>query len=103
MKRTRRKRGRSNKTRKRRGGFFSKNPGFHKYKYGQALKRDMGIVKCGQCGHNKFEKRKSMLRRGRFASFFGTEFLFDKSACVLKCANCSHLEWFKQQVIKSDS
>jgi len=103
MKRTR-KRKRSNKKRTRRnrdgGGFFSKSTGFHKYSYAQSMKPETGIVKCAQCGHNTFEKRKSMLRRGRFASFFGTEFLFDKSASILKCANCSHLEWFKQNVTK---
>ena len=38
-----------------------------------------------------------MLRGGRWASFFDVEWLFDKSATICICSQCSKMQWFKDK------
>ena len=52
---------------------------------------------CPICKNDHFFIQTSMLRGGRWASFFDAEWLFDKSAKVTICDHCSHMEWFKDK------
>ena len=50
---------------------------------------------CPICQNKNFFTKKSMLRGGRWASFFDTEWLFDNAALIAVCEKCSHISWFK--------
>ena len=52
---------------------------------------------CPICKNNQFYTQTSMLRGGRWASFFDAEWLFDKSATVCICSQCSKMQWFKDK------
>ena len=52
---------------------------------------------CPICKNNKFFTKQSMLRGGRWASFFDAEWLFDNSALICVCERCSHISWFKDK------
>jgi len=52
---------------------------------------------CPICKNNLFYTQTSMLRGGRWASFFDAEWLFDKSATVCICSQCSKMQWFKDK------
>ena len=52
---------------------------------------------CNMCKFDKFYVKNSMIRSGRWASFFSTEWLFDKSAKVAICGRCSYVHWFKDR------
>jgi hypothetical protein len=54
-------------------------------------------LKCKLCNNDKFYVSNSMLRGGRWASFFKTEWLFDKKAKIAICDRCSHIHWFKDR------
>lgn len=71
---------------------------FVKYKDDNDIEKKIPLT-CNICNNNTFHEMKSMLRGGRAASFFDTEWIFDKNAKIAICSNCSHMLWFK----KSDS
>ncbi|VVU94817.1 hypothetical protein CPAV1605_542 [seawater metagenome] len=52
---------------------------------------------CSICKNNKFYTQKSMLRKGRVASYFNLEWLFDDKAIIYICSECSHIHWFKSK------
>jgi len=54
-------------------------------------------LKCGICNHDKFYTKLTMIRGGRWASFWDTEWIFDKSAQLTICENCSNCMMFKNR------
>jgi hypothetical protein len=78
------------------GGFFGK-----KKEATQIEVRSLGVeakkLECLICSGDKFHTRKSMLRTGRIASFFDTEWLFDKNSTLVICEKCSYIHSFKSK------
>ena len=73
-----------------------------KYRYIPSQKKDPSAIDivCPQCKGVKFVQKKSMLRGGRIASYFGAEWIFDKNAWIYICINCSQITWFKRKLTK---
>ncbi len=66
--------------------------------YISARERDNKIkLQCDICNNDKFYTKNSMLRGGRWASFFDTEWLFDRNAKLALCDKCSNIIWFKDK------
>lgn len=54
-------------------------------------------IKCLHCENILFHKKKASLNSAR-SSLSNTEW-FDHEACILVCANCSHIEWFFDDIV----
>tara|TARA_A100001011_G_C14303293_1_gene841880 strand:- start:1051 stop:1359 length:309 start_codon:yes stop_codon:yes gene_type:complete len=54
-------------------------------------------LSCPVCNNNKFFVKQSMIRGGRAASFFATEWIFDKYSRITICSKCSNVQWFRDK------
>ena len=61
-------------------------------------------LECKICNNDNFFVKQSMIRGGRAASFFATEWIFDKYSRITICSKCSNVQWFrnKKSVIKEE-
>ena len=59
------------------------------------------LVECRHCENTLFHKRKASLNTA-LSSLTNTEWT-DEQACVLKCAHCSRLEWFADDLQPEDA
>ncbi len=75
-----------------------KNGGKKKAK-SYTLQSKTGLIelKCETDKHDKFYKKSVTINSGRVSSYFDLDWLFDKSAVILICENCSTIKWIKNQ------
>ncbi len=58
----------------------------------QSFRAGDRLVECPHCENILFRKKKASLSTA-WSALSGTEWT-DHEACILICANCSHLSWF---------
>jgi predicted nucleic-acid-binding Zn-ribbon protein len=56
-------------------------------------------IRCSQCGSDSFALRTALLNTPGM-TFFDLDWA-NRTATVLVCAQCSHLEWFLQSPVQS--
>lgn len=85
------KKGGTNKPAKQSGGKKAKS-----YKLKGKNKKEFNL-KCEVDHHDKFYKKNVTVNSGRMSSFLDLDWLFDKSAVMLICENCSTIKWIKNK------